>query len=144
MSGGKLFIVGDAKQSIYRFRGADVSVFRAEREAISSNGGTAFGLDKSYRAHRELVQGLNDLLRPVLGEQADPARPWVEPFAPLDCHREEPGAGFCAPHIELHLTVGTKSSGALDRAACGAGRLSVARWWRASGIPRSRKASTNR
>lgn len=115
--GGKLFIVGDAKQSIYRFRGAEVSVFRAEREAISSNGGSAFGLDKSYRAHRALVQGLNDLLRPVLGEQADPARPWVEPFAPLDHHREEAGLGFCAPHIELHLTIGTKSSGALDRAA---------------------------
>ena len=115
--GGKLFIVGDAKQSIYRFRGADVTVFRAERERIEGEGGAAFTLDTSYRAHRPLIQGLNDLLRPVLGEEADPARPWAEPFAHLLHHREAPGPGFVAPHIELHLTVGSKTAGALHRAA---------------------------
>jgi ATP-dependent helicase/nuclease subunit A len=116
---GKLFIVGDAKQSIYRFRGADVTVFRAERERMEKRGGAAFRLEVSYRAHRELVQGLNDLLRPVLGEETDPNRPWVEPFARLLHHREEPGPGFTPPHVELHLTVGSKSGGALDRAADG-------------------------
>ena len=115
--GGKLFIVGDAKQSIYRFRGADVTVFRAERERTEQEGGIAVSLKTSYRAHCELVQGLNDLLRPVLGEQADPERPWVEPFAALECHRQRPGPGFAAPHLELHLTVGSKKSGALERAA---------------------------
>jgi ATP-dependent helicase/nuclease subunit A len=114
---GKLFIVGDAKQSIYRFRGADVTVFRAEREGIEERGGIAFSLETSYRAHRELIQGLNDLLRPVLGEDADPSRPWAEPFARLLHHREEPGPGFTPPYVELHLTVGSKSGGALDRAA---------------------------
>ena len=115
--GGKLFIVGDAKQSIYRFRGADVTVFRAERERIEREGGAAFPLETSYRAHRDLIQGLNDLLRPVLGEDADPDRPWAEPFTPLLPHREEPGPGFTPPHVELHLTVGRKGAGALDRAA---------------------------
>jgi len=114
--GGKLFIVGDAKQSIYRFRGADVTVFHAERELIEQ-GGAAFPLETSYRAHRDLIQGLNDLLRPVLGEGGTPDRPWAEPFAPLLHHREEPGPGFFPPYIELHLTVGSKGEGALDRAA---------------------------
>jgi len=113
----KLFIVGDAKQSIYRFRGADVTVFRTERERIESEGGAVFPLETSYRAHRDLIHGLNDLLRPVLGEEANPNRPWAEPFAPLHPHREEPGPGFTSPHVELHLTVGSKSGGALDRAA---------------------------
>jgi ATP-dependent helicase/nuclease subunit A len=114
---GRLFIVGDAKQSIYRFRGADVVVFRGERERIERAGGAALSLDTSYRAHRDLIAGLNALLRPVLGDEADPERPWAEPFAPLGHHREEPGPGFVAPHVELHLSVGTKSGGALERAA---------------------------
>ncbi len=115
--GGKLFIVGDAKQSIYRFRGADVTVFRQERETIARSGGAVVSLNTSYRGHRELIAGLNDLLRPVLGETDDPARPWVEPFAPLRHHREDAGPGFTAPHIELHLALGSKSEDGLERAA---------------------------
>lgn len=114
---GRLFAVGDAKQSIYRFRGADVTVFRALQERVGAEGGDAFCLQTSYRAHRDLIRGLNDLLRPVLGEGPDPDRPWATPFAPLKHHREEPGPGFEAPHIELHLSVGTKAAGALGRAA---------------------------
>ena len=115
---GKLFVVGDAKQSIYRFRGADVSVFRAERDRIAHGGGWVFSLDTSYRAHRSLIQGLNDLLRPVLGEQSDPDRPWAEPFAELKHARTEPASGCEAPYIEMILATGAKSDGALDRAAC--------------------------
>ena len=113
---GRLLIVGDAKQSIYRFRGADVSVFRSERKRIECHG-EAFVLVTSYRAHRQLIDGLNDLLRPVMGETVSPARPWYEPFAALVSHRLHAAAGFAAPHIELHLTVGAKSGGALERAA---------------------------
>lgn len=114
---GKLFIVGDAKQSIYRFRGADVTVFRAERERIAGAGGAVIALDTSYRGHRGLIAGLNDLLKPVLGEADDPARPWVEPFAALRHHREPASPGFAAPYIELHLALGRKSDGGLERAA---------------------------
>jgi ATP-dependent helicase/nuclease subunit A len=112
---GKLFIVGDGKQSIYRFRGADVSVFRAEREAIDARG-ASFALATSYRAHRALVESLNALLRPVLGVE-NPSRPYVEPFAALQHVREAPAAGLTPPYVELHLAVGSKSDGALDRAA---------------------------
>lgn len=114
---GRLFIVGDAKQSIYRFRGADVTVFRAERKRIAGAAGAVIALDTSYRGHRELIAGLNDLLRPVLGEADDPTRPWVEPFAALRHHRETAGPGFAAPHIELHLALGNKSEDGLERAA---------------------------
>jgi ATP-dependent helicase/nuclease subunit A len=113
---GRLFIVGDGKQSIYRFRGADVTVFRQEREAIDARG-ARFELATSYRAHRGLIKALNALLRPVLGEGDDPERPYVEPFAAIQPHREEPAAGLKAPYVELHLAVGRKSDGALDRAA---------------------------
>jgi len=113
---GKLFIVGDGKQSIYRFRGADVSVFREERRAIAGRG-LALELATSYRAHAALVASLNTLLRPVLGDHEDPDRPYVEPFAALQHYRTAPAAGLEPPYMELHLTVGSKSDGALDRAA---------------------------
>lgn len=113
---GKLFIVGDAKQSIYRFRGADVTVFRTERQAIEARG-QGVDLATSYRAHREMVEALNALLRPVLGELEDPDRPYVEPFSALAHHRDAPAAGLMRPYVELHLAVGTKTGGALDRAA---------------------------
>lgn len=114
---GNLFIVGDAKQSIYRFRGADVSVFRGERKNIELTGGRAYSLTTSYRAHRELISGLNELLRPVLGEDEDLDRPWREPFAPLNPYRQKARSGVSAPYIEMQLTVGSKSSGALHRSA---------------------------
>jgi ATP-dependent helicase/nuclease subunit A len=115
--GGKRFIVGDAKQSIYRFRGADVTVFREERQIIGRANGAVWSLDTSYRGHRALIQALNDLLRPVLGEGADPRRPWVEPFAALQPYREQPGPGFTEPYVECHLALGSKGENGLERAA---------------------------
>jgi ATP-dependent helicase/nuclease subunit A len=114
--GGRLFIVGDGKQSIYRFRGADVTVFREERARIGARG-AGFDLATSYRAHGELIAVLNALLRPVLGEGDDPERPYVEPFAAILPHREAPAVGLAAPYAELHLAAGSKSDGALERAA---------------------------
>ena len=113
---GKLFIVGDGKQSIYRFRGADVSVFREEKRKISSRG-MAFQLKTSYRAHKRLVKALNRLLRPVLGEEEDV--PFIEPFSPLKPHRQEPAYDHDSPYVEFHLAVGSKSEGSLDRSAQG-------------------------
>lgn len=114
---GTLFVVGDAKQSIYRFRGADVTLFRRVQERVAREGGAVLSLDTTYRAHRELVGALDGLLRPVLGERADPARPWAEPFAPLTAHRDHPAPGLRAPHVELLLAVGAKADGGLERAA---------------------------
>jgi len=112
---GKRFIVGDGKQSIYRFRGADVAVFRTARREIADQG-KAFTLETSYRAHANLVVALNALLQPVLGVDEDPARPYVEPFAALTHFRESPPAGLTPPFVELHLGVGSKTGGALDKA----------------------------
>ncbi len=112
---GVLFLVGDAKQSIYRFRGADVRVFRSERRRIGDEGGTQASLSTSYRTHAALLDRLNALLRPVLGD--DDSVPYREPFAPLGPHRAGPEHALPAPFIELHLVQGTKGQGALEAAA---------------------------
>ena len=73
--GRTLFLVGDLKQSIYRFRHADLTLFhRTIRQAREGRGflGT---LDCSYRTRGELLEGINglfgDLWGPGMGEGID-------------------------------------------------------------------------
>ena len=47
---GKLFIVGDPKQSIYAFRRADIEAFDRVVEKITADGGTAHTLTTNFRS----------------------------------------------------------------------------------------------
>ncbi len=105
-SSGHLFVVGDAKQSIYRFRRADVTVFRAMRQSIKSRGGLPVDLNVTFRAHSPLLTGMNNLLKEVMGDQEDPSRLYYEPFAPLIAHHDLPLEGIQGPHIEVVLGEG--------------------------------------
>ncbi len=102
-----LFIVGDSKQSIYRFRNADVTVFRQVQADIQAAGGAKIDLDLTFRAHKELLESLNPLLAPVLGESDDPSRPYAVPFSPLRAYRQSPvRQEIQPPFIEFHLGLG--------------------------------------
>lgn len=70
---GRLFVVGDPKQSIYAFRGADVSVFEQVRHEITEAGGLEIALNTSFRAHRALVNGLNAVFSRLLVKSEDAA-----------------------------------------------------------------------
>ncbi len=73
--GGSLFVVGDPKQSIYQFRGADVSVFEQVKGQITQTGGGDVPLAHSFRTHRSLVDGFNHLFGQILVRDASsPAR----------------------------------------------------------------------
>ena len=50
-----LFIVGDAKQSIYKFRSADVTVFRQVQADIAAVDGLPLDLDLTFRTHKPLL-----------------------------------------------------------------------------------------
>lgn len=54
-----LFVVGDPKQSIYRFRGAEVEVFAETAAEIEANGGRVIQLAENYRSRAELIDFQN-------------------------------------------------------------------------------------
>ena len=62
---GSLFLVGDEKQSIYRFRRADVDVFRLVGERVVAAGGQVVELTTSFRARPRLARWMNDAFEPL-------------------------------------------------------------------------------
>ena len=63
---GSLFIVGDPKQSIYRFRGADISAFLRTRERFEAHGGEVLSLTRNFRSTNTLKAEFNRLFRELL------------------------------------------------------------------------------
>lgn len=63
---GKLFFVGDEKQSIYRFRDADVSVFKKLLREMVSTKGAHLSLSTNYRSLPGLIDFYNLLFAEVM------------------------------------------------------------------------------
>ena len=114
---GKLFVVGDARQSIYRFRGADVTVFPALQGDIQRQGGLVIDLDRTFRAHPGLLDSTGELLGQIMGSQPDPLRPFAIPYSALRAERKAQRPGIQAPFIECILAAGEKADAARPAAA---------------------------
>ena len=56
---GSLFIVGDPKQSIYRFRSADVTSFLKVKGLFEKNGGSILSLSRNFRSTSTLCEHFN-------------------------------------------------------------------------------------
>ncbi|TVR22012.1 MAG: hypothetical protein EA396_06875 [Anaerolineaceae bacterium] len=99
-----LFVVGDPKQSIYAFRGADVSVFGAVCAAISdSDAGCEASLSRSFRTHRPLVQTFNHLFGALLrrDDESEASAYQVTLGVPMSAQRDQPPSD--APCVEMLL-----------------------------------------
>ncbi len=71
MPGANLFIVGDRKQSIYGFRGADVDVFREMSAEIEAAGGMQVPLHLNFRSQKPLIDSLNFLFERIFHARAE-------------------------------------------------------------------------
>jgi ATP-dependent helicase/nuclease subunit A len=72
VANGKLFFVGDYKQSIYRFRGADPHVFRRLRDEIPAAGRLPLSLN--FRSQPAVLAVVNALFAEELGPDYEPLR----------------------------------------------------------------------
>jgi len=109
---GGLFVVGDAKQSIYRFRGADVTVFVEVEQAAAK----VLHLAETFRAHAGLVDVLNGLLAPAMSS-ALPRRPYQVPYERLEARRSEPRAETRPPFVEMIFAEGGEAEASRRLAA---------------------------
>ena len=109
---GNLFCVGDVKQSIYRFRMADPSIFLARREAYQQSngqGGQSIDLQHNFRSRWPLLQAINSIFaRLMKRDLAEIEYDDTQAFRTILTHDLDP-AGFTGAPVELHLVL-TKAS----------------------------------
>ncbi len=86
--GGRLFLVGDLKQSIYRFRGAEVEIMTDLARAYQDRPeGAVLVLDQNYRTKPQVAGVINGLCQELFATEAFPYHPLL-PLAGQDEHRE--------------------------------------------------------
>ncbi len=83
---GRLFFVGDPKQSVYRFRRADIELYQRAQEHFASG---LVHLTQNFRA----VQPVIDWTNHIFSNLIDPAQPGQATYVPLEASRPPPAAG---------------------------------------------------
>jgi ATP-dependent helicase/nuclease subunit A len=83
---GKLFLVGDPKQSIYRFRRADVGIYRNVYEMLLRAGAKRVTLRTSFRARPNIQHAINTAFAPMM--TGDPETLQAE-YVPLEPFRSD-------------------------------------------------------
>ncbi len=78
---GKLFIVGDPKQSIYRFRRADVSLYQGVKAMLLLHGAALEHLTVSFRATPQLQSMVNAAFAPLMDVESG-SQPKYAPLMP--------------------------------------------------------------
>ncbi|MFQ5579918.1 MAG: UvrD-helicase domain-containing protein [Nitrospiria bacterium] len=78
LEAGKLFVVGDPKQSIYGFRRADIAAYlHVVRDLIEAQGGIHLRLTTNFRSHEKILNVVNSVFEGILRETNDLQPPYV-------------------------------------------------------------------
>ena len=88
---GKIFVVGDPKQSIYRFRRAEVNLMRRVRQIV---GGEQVVLSQNFRSRRSVIEWVNHLF----GQSMQPSEGQPQ-YIPLDAWVDDESGGEHTPSV---------------------------------------------
>lgn len=67
---GNVYMVGDIKQSIYRFRGSNPSIFKDKYDNYSQNiGGNKIDLIKNFRSREEVLNNINRIFDALMDDE---------------------------------------------------------------------------
>jgi len=89
-----VFLVGDPKQSIYRFRRAEPQVFKAAQAfVVQGLGGALLSCDHTRRCATGVVRTLNDVMTAAAQDAG------YAGFRPHTTESDEPGAVQCLPQV---------------------------------------------
>ena len=89
---GRLFMVGDPKQSIYRFRRADIALFLQARTQFASG---EVSLQRNFRTVEPVVAAVNALFAEIMDEETDSQAK----YSPLVANRTETSGGDHRPIV---------------------------------------------
>ena len=91
---GSLFVVGDPKQAIYRFRGADVDTYLEAKRAIRAQDPDAvLEIVANFRSLKEIIDFANDQFRGLLSQEN--GQPGFTALQPTRLPRDERPAVAC-------------------------------------------------
>jgi exodeoxyribonuclease-5 len=113
---GSLFLVGDPKQAIYRFRGADVDTYLAAKRAlIAQDAGNILEITATFRSRPPILEFANSRFQPLLSEAA--GQPGFTALAPTRAASSNGPAVVCfqVPIDNSHKDENGKLNGDLVR-----------------------------
>ena len=84
---GKLFVVGDPKQSIYRFRRADIAMYDEVKDLVRSQpgrSGRVEAISQNFRTTPAVLSWVNNVFAGLFDDEQEPGRQpgyqWLEPY----------------------------------------------------------------
>jgi CRISPR-associated exonuclease Cas4 len=84
---GALFLVGDPKQAIYRFRGADIEAYELARNVIlRQHGGDVLEVTANFRSQKPIIEHVNGCFEPVLSKPSQPRYVALTPTLPSNAY----------------------------------------------------------
>ncbi|RDI98954.1 ATP-dependent endonuclease [Dyella solisilvae] len=93
---GALFLVGDPKQAIYRFRGADVGAYVRARDALlAQDADSVLSISTNFRSCAPILSYVNERFESLLSSNGQPG------FTALDPFHADRGEALCVAALDV-------------------------------------------